>query len=77
MGEIKVKFSCDDGSFQGVEVDVGCGSKVNAVQMSEADAEALIKGCFHFAQLEIIQLIHKPDKSVCCIIHGGKPFCWC
>lgn len=26
---------------------------------------------------DTIMLVDKPGKSICCIMHGGRLYCWC
>lgn len=61
-GKVAVIWDVATGSFVGVEKDG------KPVQQS---------GTVIGAPPDSVILINKPDSSVCCIIHGGKLYCWC
>ena len=75
--EFAVVFSKSDGSISRI---IGPdGTEIVGVPI----AEEVLKGNglstldLMASQTTQIQFLHSPNRSVCCIVHMGRLFCWC
>ncbi|MDY6837843.1 MAG: hypothetical protein SWH78_07700 [Thermodesulfobacteriota bacterium] len=80
--EFKIVYDTD-GNFLGVEAP-GKDRRISPEQAKLVSAHALAAAGVSPDEYSVLnsesietKLIDTPGKSICCIVHGGRLFCWC